>query len=139
MNISPQFYFHTRQLTRWQQDTHLTELLVETTKMQNPLEYRLPKLQNQRSYMRINWKLKTMLEQTNGTDFCGVNRKTQKRSSNLQIMLCGFPREKNHIWANLRKDGLADSRYNIVYPITLFFLFLFIILNQIQYWSILTS
>jgi hypothetical protein len=49
-------------------------------------------------------------------------KKTQRRSSNLEITLCGFPREKNHIWANLRKDGLAHSKYNIVYPITLFFL-----------------
>jgi hypothetical protein len=70
--------------------------------------------------------------------FCGVNIKT-KRSSNLEIMLCGFSREKNHIWASLRKYGLAHSGYNIAYPITLFFFFLLIILNQTQYWSILTS
>jgi hypothetical protein len=36
-----------------------------------------------------------MLEKTSGIDLCGVNRNTQRRSSNLEIMLCGFPREKN--------------------------------------------
>ncbi len=41
-----------------------------------------------------------MLEQTSGADFYGINMKTQRKSSNLKIMLCGFPREKNHIWAN---------------------------------------
>jgi len=50
-----------------------------------------------------------------------------------------FPNGKNHIWANLRKDGLAHLGYNIAYPITLFFLFLLTILNQTQHWSILTS
>ncbi len=41
-----------------------------------------------------------MLEQTNGVDLCGININTQRRSSNFEIMLCGCPREKNHIWAN---------------------------------------
>jgi len=36
-----------------------------------------------------------MLEQTNGTDFGGVNIKTQKRSFNLEIMFCGFQKRKN--------------------------------------------
>jgi len=35
-----------------------------------------------------------MLEQTNGVDFYGVNINIQRRSSNLEIMLCGFPMEK---------------------------------------------
>ncbi len=34
---------------------------------------------------------------------------------------------------------MAHSEYCIVYPITRFFLFLLTILNQIQYWSMLTS
>jgi hypothetical protein len=71
-----------------------------------------------------------MLEKTNGIIFCGVNRNTQRRSSNLEILFCGFPREKIHIWANSRKDGLAHSRYNIAYPITQNFLFMLTILNQ---------
>jgi hypothetical protein len=38
-----------------------------------------------------------MLEQTSGTNLCGVNKKTQKRSLNLEIMLCGFPEENKNI------------------------------------------
>jgi hypothetical protein len=68
-----------------------------------------------------------------------VNRKILKRSSNLEIMSYGFPNEKKHIWANSRKDGLIHSGYNITYPIILLFLFLLIILNQTQYWSMLIS
>jgi len=60
-----------------------------------------------------------MLEQTNGTNLCGVNKNTQRRSFNLEIMFCGFLREKIHIWAILRKDSLAHSRYIIAYLITL--------------------
>jgi hypothetical protein len=72
-----------------------------------------------------------MLEQTNGAIFCGISRITHKRSSNLEIMFCGFPRKQtNHILANLKKDGTTHSTYNIAYPITLFFLFLLTILNQ---------
>jgi hypothetical protein len=71
-----------------------------------------------------------MWEPTNGADLCGVNRKILRRSSNFEIMFYGFPREKNHIWANSKKDGLVHSKYNIVYPIILFFLFLLTILNQ---------
>jgi hypothetical protein len=41
-----------------------------------------------------------MWELTNGIDFCGVNKKTQIRSSNLEIMFYGFTREKIHIWEN---------------------------------------
>jgi hypothetical protein len=64
---------------------------------------------------------------------------TKKRSFNLEIMLCGFPREKRHTWASSRKDGLVYLGYNIAYPIILFFLFLLTILNQTQYWLMLTS
>ncbi len=74
-----------------------------------------------------------MLEQTNGTNFSGIDKKTQRRNSNLEIMFCGFPREKKHIWASLRKDGLIHSGYSIAYPIILIFLFLLTILNQTQY------
>jgi hypothetical protein len=79
-----------------------------------------------------------MLEQTNAPNFCGVNRNTLRKSSNLEFMFRGFPRVKKHTWANLRKDGLTHSGYNIAYLITLF-LFMLTMLNQTQYWSILTS
>jgi hypothetical protein len=80
-----------------------------------------------------------MWEQTIGTNFCGVDRKTHRRNFNLEIMFYGFPREKRHTWANSKKVGLVHSRYSIAYPIILFFLFLLTILNQIQYWSMLIS
>jgi hypothetical protein len=51
-----------------------------------------------------------MLEKTNGTNLCGINRNTLRKSSNLDIMFCNFPREKIHIWANSIKDGLAHLR-----------------------------
>jgi hypothetical protein len=37
-----------------------------------------------------------MWEQISGAHFCGVNRKTQRRGFNLEIMLYGFPKEKKH-------------------------------------------
>jgi hypothetical protein len=79
------------------------------------------------------WKL------TNGTNFYGINRKVLRTSSNLEIMSYGFLKEKKHIWANSRKDSLVHSKCNIPYPIILLFLFLLIILNQTQYWSMLIS
>jgi hypothetical protein len=79
-----------------------------------------------------------MWEPTSGTYFCGVNKKIL-RSSNLKIMSYGFPKKKKNIWTNLRKDGLVHLRYNITYPIILFFSFLLTILNQTQYWSMLIS
>jgi hypothetical protein len=45
-----------------------------------------------------------MWEPTSGIDFCGINRKILRRSSNLEIMFYGFLKEKKHIWANSRKD-----------------------------------
>jgi hypothetical protein len=71
------------------------------------------------------------LEKISGIDFCGVSRKTLKRSFNLEIMLFGFPRGKKHILANSRKYGLDHLRYNITCPTIKFFLFLLTILNQI--------
>jgi hypothetical protein len=71
-----------------------------------------------------------MWEPNNGINLCGVNRKISRRSSNLEIMFYGFPKEKKHIWANSKEGVLVHSRYNIVYPIILFFLFLLTILNQ---------
>jgi len=85
-----------------------------------------------------DWKLRAMWEPTSGANLCGVNRKILKRSSNLEIMFYGFIKEKKNIWANSRKDGLVHSGYSIVYLIMLF-LFLLIILNQTQYWSMLIS
>jgi hypothetical protein len=38
-----------------------------------------------------------MLEQTDGTNFYGVNKNTQRRSFNLEIMFCGFLKEEIHI------------------------------------------
>jgi hypothetical protein len=58
-----------------------------------------------------------MLEKNNGKKLCGVNRNTQ-RSFTLEIMFFGFPREKRHIWANSKKDGLNRLRYNIAHSIT---------------------
>jgi hypothetical protein len=80
-----------------------------------------------------------MWELISGVDFYGINRKILKRSSSLDIMFYGFLKEKKHIWANSRNNGLVHLRYNIVYPIILFFLFLLTILNQTQYWSMLIS
>jgi hypothetical protein len=71
-------------------------------------------------------------------NFFGVSRNTQRRNFNLEIMFSSFPKEKRQIWANLRKDGLDHLGYNIAYPITQF-LFLLIILNQTQFWSMLIS
>jgi len=51
-----------------------------------------------------------MWEPTNGIDSCGVNKKILRKNSNLKIMSYGFPKEKKHIWANLRKDGFVHSR-----------------------------
>jgi hypothetical protein len=70
-----------------------------------------------------------MLEKTNGTIFCGVNKNIKDRSSNLEIFFSGFPREKRHIWENSRKDGLTHLGYSITRPITQFLLFLLTILN----------
>jgi hypothetical protein len=61
-----------------------------------------------------------MWEPTSGANFYGVNRKILKRSYNFEIMSYGFSKEKKYIWANLRKDGLVHSGYNIAYPIILF-------------------
>jgi hypothetical protein len=72
-----------------------------------------------------------MWEPTSGTNFYGVNKKTQRRSFNLEIMFYGFPREKIHTWVNSRKDGLVHLGYSITYQIILLLLFLLIILNQI--------
>jgi hypothetical protein len=81
-----------------------------------------------------------MLEQTCGTYLCGININTQRRRSfDLEIMFYCFPREKIHIWENSRKDGLAHLGCNIAYPRTLFFFFMLTILNQTQYWLILTN
>jgi hypothetical protein len=79
-----------------------------------------------------------MWEPTTGVDFYGVDKKNTKKNA-LWFMPYGFLKEKKHIWENSRKDGLVHSRYNIAYPITLFFLFLLTILNQTQYWSMLIS
>jgi hypothetical protein len=61
-----------------------------------------------------------------------MSMESTKNTKKFQFgdMFCGFPKDKRHIWANSIKDGLVHSRYNIAYPIILFFLFLLIILNQ---------
>jgi hypothetical protein len=38
-----------------------------------------------------------MWEPTSGANFYGVNRKIMRKSSNLEIVFYGFPREKKHI------------------------------------------
>jgi hypothetical protein len=80
-----------------------------------------------------------MLEKTSGTNFNGINKNAWRIVPIWRLCFCGFPREKIHVWANLRKDGLAHSGYSNAYPITLLFLFLLTILNQTQYWSMLTN
>jgi hypothetical protein len=44
--------------------------------------------------------------------------KHKKNKINLDIMFSGFPKEKKHIWANSRKDGLNHLEYSITYPTT---------------------
>jgi hypothetical protein len=71
-----------------------------------------------------------MWESTNGAYFCGINKKILKKNSNLEIMSFCFPKEKKHIWANFRKDGLVHLRYNIAYRIiTTIYVFLISINN----------
>jgi hypothetical protein len=48
-----------------------------------------------------------MREPTSGANFCGVDKKILKISSNLDIMSYGFLKEKKYIWKNPRKDGLV--------------------------------
>jgi hypothetical protein len=55
------------------------------------------------------------VEPNSGTIFCGINRKTLRRSSNLEIMFYNFPREKKYIWANSKKDGLVHSICWMIY------------------------
>jgi hypothetical protein len=68
-----------------------------TTEMQNPPECLQQELQNWKSYRRIDWKFVKMGELTNGAYFYGLNRKILRKSSNLEIMFYGFPKEKKHI------------------------------------------
>jgi hypothetical protein len=56
-----------------------------------------------------------MWESTNGMDLCGINKKISIKSSNLEIMSYGFPKEKKHIWANSKKDGLVHSSIVLVF------------------------
>jgi hypothetical protein len=70
-----------------------------------------------------------MWEPTSGIHLCGINRKILK-SSKLEIMFYGFPKEKKHVWKNTKKDGLLHLGYNIAYLIILFVLFMLTILNQ---------
>jgi hypothetical protein len=46
--------------------------------------------------MRTYWRLRTTWEHISGTNFNGINIKTQRRSSNLEIMFYDFSREKIH-------------------------------------------
>ncbi len=89
----------------------LCHLLMGTTRMQNPLE-----LQNWKSYKRIDWKLRTMWEPTSGANFYGVNKKNIKKKFQLEIMFYGFPREKKHIWANLRKRWFSQFKVQYCLP-----------------------
>jgi hypothetical protein len=79
-----------------------------------------------------------MLEWTSGLDFYGINKNTQNKFQ-FGDYVRWFPKGKKYTWENLRKDGLVYLGYNIAYPIILFFLFVLTILNQVQYWSMLTS
>ncbi len=57
----------------------------------------------------------------------------QKNIEKVSIWTLCFmvSQRKKDIWANSKIYGLVHSRYNIAYPIILFFLFMLIILNQI--------
>jgi hypothetical protein len=67
---------------------------------------------------------------TNQWNILWNQQKHTKKSSNLEIIFCGFLREKRHSRANSRKDDLIPLGYNIAYLIIFLFLFMFIILNQ---------
>jgi len=62
--------------------------------------------------------------------FLWNQQKHTKKNSNLEIIFCGFLREKKHTRENSRKDDLIPLGYNIAYLIILLFLFMLIILNQ---------
>ncbi len=66
--------------------------------------------------------------------FLWSQQKNIKKKFNMEIMSNGLPKEKKHIWENLRKDGLVHLGNNIAYLIIFFFFFLSTILNQTQYW-----
>jgi hypothetical protein len=51
----------------------------------------------------MNWKFKTMWEPTNGVDFYGINKKILIRSSMLEIMYYGFPKEKKTYIGKFKK------------------------------------
>jgi hypothetical protein len=48
---------------------------------------------------------------------CGINKKILRRSFNLEIMSCGFQKEKNIYGNCFLKNSLVNSGYNIAYPI----------------------
>jgi hypothetical protein len=53
------------------------------------------RITNWKNYKRIDWKFKTMWESTNGIDFCGVNRKILRKSSNWRLCFMVSQRKKN--------------------------------------------
>jgi hypothetical protein len=66
-----------------------------------------------------------MLEQTSGIDLCEVNRNTQRKNSNLEIMFCGFLKEKKSHLGKLKKRwfGLFEVQYylpnNIIFLVSI--------------------
>jgi hypothetical protein len=57
-----------------------------------------------------------MWEPINGTFFCGINRKIPIRSSNLEIMSYGFPKEEKNKMGKLKKNGLVHFRVHYCLP-----------------------
>jgi hypothetical protein len=66
--------------------------------------------------MRTNWKLKTMWEPTNGANFYGVDKKILKKSSNLDILFYGFPREKKTRLGKFKKTWFGPFKIQYFLP-----------------------
>jgi hypothetical protein len=51
--------------------------------------------------MIIDWKLKTMWNPTSGVDFCGINKKTQKKFQFGNYVLC-FPKGRKYTYRKIQ-------------------------------------
>jgi hypothetical protein len=64
-----------------------------------------------------------MWEPTSGINFYGANRKTHRRSFNLEIMFHGFLKEKNAHLGKFKKRWFCPFRVYYYLPEILFLLF----------------
>jgi len=65
-----------------------------------------------------------MWELTNGTNFYGVKKQILKRSSNLEIIYYGFPKEKKHTHlGKFKKRWFGPFRVYYYLPDNIFFVF----------------